>query len=267
MVSLSPIVRLDVRDTFDVFRKVPVELIVVRLQDLVSKNTYKFNKTYYDVISAGGLHDFLDFQGHIILSLIMRDELVANFGPEKYSEVINSLIPDSFTTIDGETYEGENEVSLKEVERIHAGNKELVKLCSECRPIGLVKGCTENQIEYHIRLLRSLEIEDFVFHIGDFFRQGDPNMIAKARSFSYRIRKHAKRLILYGMGSQERLQHFSFADIYVTFNHFVTAKNGMKFVGTKKVKYSGSYNPQIVVDNFAQMCKNVESLKGQVRLS
>lgn len=113
MVSLSPIVRLDFRDTFEVFRAFPVGLVVVRLQDVVSKNTYKFNKTYYDVISAGGLHDFLDFRGHILLSLIMRDELIANFGPENYAEVLNSLTPDYFTTVDGETYEGARDVEHK----------------------------------------------------------------------------------------------------------------------------------------------------------
>lgn len=266
MVVLSPIVRLDVKETFDVFKVVPVELVVVRLQDMVSKNTYRFNKTYNDVISAGGLHGFLDFHGHILLSLVMRDEIIANFGPEKYATAINSLHPDSFTTIDGETYEGEYSLSLREIERIHRENRELVDLCPKYHPFGLVKGCTENQIEHHIRLLKSLGIEDFVFHIGDFLRHGDPNMIKKARYLSYRIRKHTKCLILYGMGSQERLAEFSFADIYVSFNHFVTAKNGMKFTGTKKIKYVGSYDSQIVTNNFIQMYKNVESLRKQSKL-
>ena len=266
MVTLSPIVRLDVKETFDVFKAVPVEMVVVRLQDLVSKRTYNFNKTYNDAISAGGLHNFLDFHGHILLSLIMKDEIIVNFQPQKYAYVINSLAPDSYTTIDGQTYEGEYSLSSREIERIYIESKELVKLCPRHQPLGLVKGCTENQIERHMELLKSLEIEDFVFHVGDFLRHGDPNMIMKARSFSHRMRKNAKRLILYGIGSQERLLEFSFADVYVSFNHFVTAKNGMKFVGTKKVKYSGSYSPKIVVDNFIQMYKNVESLKKQSRL-
>ncbi len=267
MVTLSPIVKLSDKETFDVFRVVPVKLIVVRLQDLVSKNTYEFNKTYYDVISAGGLHSFLGFNGLILLSMVMRDEIIAHFKPSRYATAINSLIPDSFTTIDGETYEGEYSLSSREIERIHAENRELVKLCPKFQPLGLVKGCTKNQIEYHVRLCKSLRIEDFVFHVGDFFRHGDPNMIRKARSFSSRIRKHANCLVLYGMGTQERLLEFSFADIYVSFNHFVTAKNGMKFVGTKKVKYIGSYRSQIMIDNFIQMHKNVESLKEQARLS
>jgi len=266
MVVLSPIVKLDAKDTFDVLRVLPIKFVTVRLQDLVLKDTFRFNKTYYDVVSAGGLHNFLDFDGHVLLSLIMKDEIIANFNPEKYAKAINSLIPDFYTTIDGETYMGEYSLSLREIKRIHAENKKLVEFCPKYQPIGLVKGCTENQIEFHVNLLKSLGIKDFVFHVGDFFRHGDVNMIRKARSFSFRIRKHARRLILYGMGSQERLHEFSFANIYVTFNHFVTAKNGMKFVGTKKTKYSGSYDPKIVTNNFVEMYKNVMSLDKQTKL-
>jgi hypothetical protein len=138
MVTLSPVVKLDAKETFDVFRVIPLKIIVVRLQDLILKNTYNFKKTFNDVISAGGLHNFLDFHGQILLSLIMKDEIVANFKPLKYANAINSLVPDFFTTIDGETYEGEYSLSLKEIQRIHAENKELIRLCPKYRPIGLV---------------------------------------------------------------------------------------------------------------------------------
>jgi len=268
MVILAPIVKLDAKETFDVFRAVPIKFIVVRLQDLISKRTYGFNKSYYDIIDLGSLHDFLHFHGHILLSLIMKDEIIANFRPSNYVTALASLIPDSCTTIDGETYEGEYSLSLKEIERIHAENKELVKLYPKCRYIGLVKGCTESQIKYHINLLKSLGIEDFVFHIGDFFRYGDPNMIRKARSLSYSIRQNTNNLLmLYGMGSQERLSEFSFADVFISFKHFVTAKNGMKFIGTKQIKYTGGYDSKILLNNFIQMYKNVESLKKQVKLN
>ena len=266
MVVLSPIVKLDSKDTYRVFEVLPIELITVRLQDLVSKNTFRFNKTYREIISAGGLHGFLKYRGQILLSLIMKDEIIANFNPKKYAKAIKSLAPNSYTTIDGETYEGEYSLSLSEIERIHSQNKELVALCPDCQPIGLVKGCSMKQIDYHITLLKSLGIEDFVIHVGDFFRRGDPEMIRRAKSYSLRARKRARHLFLYGMGSQKILLKFSFADVYVSFNHFVTARNGMRFVGTKKTKYSGSYNPQIVIDNFVEMYKNVKKLNKQLKL-
>lgn len=266
VVSLSPIVKLDARETFDVLKAVPIELAVVRLQDLVLKSSFKFKKTFRKVVSAGGLHNFLGFFGQILLSLIMRDEIVARYKPERYAVAINSLMPDFYTTIDGETYEGEYALSWKEINRIHSQNKQLVALCPRYKPIGLVKGSTEKQIEFHVDLLKALGISAFVFHVGDFFRYGDPDMIRKARRFASKIRKHAECLILYGMGSQRRLLEFSFADIYVSFNHFVTAKNGMKFVGTKKTKYTGGYESKIMTKNFIEMYKNVKLLNKQTKL-
>lgn len=266
MVVLSPVIKLNDKATFGVLNTIPLEFIVVRLQDLILKRSFGFNKTYYDVMSAGGLHKFLNFRGPIILSLIMRDEILANFDAKKYATAINSLWPNSYTTIDCETYAGEHSHSLGEVKGVHEKNKNLIKLCPRFIPIGLVKGCTIDQIELHIELLKSLGIKDFIFHVGDFFRSGHEEMINQARCFSNRIRNHARYLILYGMGAQSKLLEFSFADAYVTFSHFVTALNGMKFVGTKKVKYVGGYNSTIAINNFVEMYKNVKSLDKQTKL-
>jgi len=266
MVTLSPVVKLDDKNTFEVIRVVPIELATVRLQDAILKSTFRFKKTFNEIISVGGLHNFLNFQGKILLSFVMRDEIIAKFNPNKYAAVIKSLNPDLYTTIDGETYEGEFSLSLKEIGRIHKQNKELLALCPDYHPVGLVKGCSMKQIDYHIMLLKSLGIVDFIFHTGDFFRHGNPEMISRARNYLIRIRKHARHLYLYGMGSQKRLLEFSFADVYISFKHFVTARNGYRFVGTKTMKYKGSFVPQIVTDNFIEMYKNVKDLDKQVKL-
>jgi len=266
MVILAPIVKLTDKATFDVFKVCSLPLIVVRLQDLVSKRKFKFNSLYHDIVSRGGLHNYLKFDGEILLSLIMKDEMLAHLKASQYAEAINSLLPDFCTTVDGETYEGEYSLSISELSRINKENEELTRLSPKCTLYGLVKGCTQHQIEEHIRHLRALRIDDLVFHVGDYFRNGDPNLIMRARDYSTIIRRHARRLILYGMGSQKRLLEFSFADVYATFNHFVTAKNGMQFVGTKKVKYNGSYRPEIVTSNFLQMNENVRLLVKQTKL-
>lgn len=267
MVQLSPVVKLDSRETFDVLGVLPVELAVVRLQDLVLKESFRFKKTFRKVVAAGGLHNFLGFSGKLLLSLIMRDEIIAVCKPKRYAIAINALKPDLYTTIDGETYEGEYTLSWNEINRIHTQNKQLVALCPRHKPIGLVKGCSEKQIEHHISLLKSLGISDFVFHVGDFFRHGRPDMIRKARGYTSTIRKHAKCLILYGMASPRRLLEFSFADIYVSFTHFVMAQNGMRIVGTNKIKYTGGYDPKIITNNFTEMYKNVELLNQQTKLA
>jgi len=68
------------------------------------------------------------------------------------------------------------------------------------------------------------------------------------------------------MGSPRRLIEFSFADVYITFTHFVTARNGMKFCGTKRVNYCGNYTPERMVDNFIEMHKNITSINNQSKL-
>jgi hypothetical protein len=208
----------------------------------------------------------LGFDGKILLSLIMRDEIIANFGPKLYAEAINSLTPDSFTTVDGETYEGEVLLSSKELERINLENQELIKLATKFKPVGLVKGCTPHQIENHTILLKTLGIDEFIFHIGEFLRNHDANMIKRARLYSSIIRKHVGTLILYGLGSQKRLIEFSFADRYVTFRHYISAVNRLKCVGAKKIRYQGGFDSQIVAHNFVQLYNNVKSLKSQNKL-
>lgn len=51
MVILCPIIKLDAKETFEVCKAVPLKLVVVRLQDLVSKRTFKFNKVHSDIVS------------------------------------------------------------------------------------------------------------------------------------------------------------------------------------------------------------------------
>jgi len=266
MVILSPIIRLDNPETFEVLNVLPVELLTVRLQDLISKSTFKFNNTYKDIISAGGLHNFLNFKGEILLSLIMRDEIIFNLQINDYVEAINSLRPDFFTTLDGETYEGEFYISWKELDRVNEENRTILDLCQQSKPIGLVKGCSEKQIDYYVEKLKSSGIEDFIFHSGDFFRNGDSRMIRKARSYCYRIRKQARTLFLYGMGSQRRLIDFSFADVYITFKHFVSAINRIRFIGTKQVRCNGRDVPQILKKNFIEMHKNLKAIETQTKL-
>jgi hypothetical protein len=205
MVLLSPIIRLDTKESFSVIEAVPLDLVVVRLQDLISKSNFKFTELFNQIVACGGLHKFLSFDGKILLSLIMRDEIIANFGPVRYAEAINSLCPDLFTTVDGETYEGEVWLSAKELKRINSENQQLLALVSGSKPVGLVKGCTPSQIENHAKLLVAEGMGELIFHVGDFFRLRDLMMIKRARMYSLIIRKYAKSLILYGLGSPKRI--------------------------------------------------------------
>ena len=266
MVELYPVIKLNEPTILDTWKGLALNCLVVRLQDLICPRSMRLNSTFFKIKEKGGIHNFLDFDGKIILSLIMKDNLIQGFNPSRYSEVINTLKPDYYTIVDGETYEKEELISKAEIKRSFLETRQLIELCKDSKPIGQVKGCNKSQIVTHMALLKSLGIEDFVFHVGDFFRNGSPKMINRAKEYSLMIRKNAKTLILYGMGSQSKLQEFSFADAYTTFNYFVNAVNGKKFVGTKKYHYTGGYSPKIVRENLIQIIKNIANMKKQTKL-
>lgn len=266
MTDLYPVVKVNEPSIINVWRGLPIKCLVVRLQDLICPMSLKLNSTFLQIKEKGGIHKFLDFDDKIILSLIMKDSLIHKFNPYRYLEVIDTLKPDYYTTVDCETYEKEELVSKSEIKRSFLETSKLIGLCKDSKPIGQIKGCTKSQINTHLMLLKSLNIEDFVFHMGDFFRNGSPAMISRAKDYSLMIRKNAKNLILYGMGLQSKLLEFSFADAYTTLNYFVNALNGKKFVSIKKINYTGGYSPKIVRENLIQIIKNMDNIKKQNKL-
>lgn len=266
MVDLIPITKVDERKMVDISMSIPTQCVVVRLLDLISSKTLNLNETFFKIKKAGGIHNYLGCDKEIILSLIVKDDMISRLTYQDYAYIIKNIKPSSFTTPDCETYDNETEVSIEEIKKSLLQTKPIIELCPECKPIGHVKGCDEFLVSKHVELLKSLGVKDFVFHIGDFARHADSNMINKAKNLAFKIRPHADRLFLYGMGSQNNLIGFSFADYYVTNNHFVTARYGMKFLGTKKVKYQGKYNLEIVRSNLFEMYKNIRNMCKQQKL-
>jgi hypothetical protein len=266
MVKLMPIICLKDANLLYIWKNLPIDCLVVRLQDLLCSNSFELNSTFSKIKEMGGIHNFLGFEGNIILSLIMKDDMIHSFTPEKYAFVIKALKPDYFTTVDGETYEKQEKLSLKEIKRCTLETLQLMRLCPDVKPIGQVKGCNRIMIKLHILLLKALGIRNFVFHIGDFKRNGSPDMISRAREYASIIRKHADTLFLYGAGSQKSITEFSFADAYISFNYFVKAYYGKKYVGTKERTYTGGYSPSIVRNNLIEMINNLSRIKSQTQL-
>lgn len=263
MTRLFPLVRAGEQATW-VFRTAKVEVIVVSLQEFVTKKTFKPNDLFYRVIGCGGLHAYLGFNGIIILSLIMRDKIIAGFIPEKYASMINALKPNFWTTVDGETYKGEYKRSEMEIERCFRQTQELIELCSTIPPIGQVKGCSRQQILFHLGLLKSLGVKDFMFHTGDFFRNGDKNNIEIARGYAKLIKDNSRTLILYGLGCPSRFLEFSFADGFITFKHFVAATHGKRI--KKNQEKEKCYNRSLVEENFAVLEAAINDIKSQKKL-
>lgn len=265
MVNYYPTIKLNQPSICYIWRGLSLNRIFIRLQDLISTNTTNFNNTFYDIKSAGGIHNYLGFEGIIILSLIMKDKIISLFDENKYAEVIQAIKPDFFTTVDCETYEKEEDKSLQEIERSIIQTSKLIKLCPTCKPMGHIKGCTNRQILLHLDLLKALGITDFIFHIGDFLRNGNIEYIARAKMYISIIHKKTDSLILYGMGSQKRIYEFSFVKGYASMNYFIKARHGIKLFGVNGL--SGyHYNYELARHNLKQVILNIKRISMQTRL-
>ena len=262
---IIPVVKVNERCTW-LFERLQLPMIVVRLQDFISKITYEFNSNLDAVTAAGGLHKYLNYDGVIILSLIMRDDIIANFSPDKYAAGVNALCPDLYTTIDCETYEKEYEKSEIQIERCLTQTKILIELCPEHIPLGHIKGCNFTQIKNHCEQLKSLGIRDFLFHTGDFSRHGNTNMINAARGYAEIIRQEARTLILYGLGAPSRFLEFSFADAYVTFTHFVASTHRLKF-SSRRTSPSHEHYTKLTLNNFLELSERLRNANHQTKLT
>ena len=279
MTKFFPILKINQPSLSAVHKNLLMDGVIVRLQDLVSP-TYNFNSILDQIREVGGIHNHQDLDGDVVLSSIMRDDILPHFTAEKYAMAINLLKPNFYTTPDCETYEGETiklpdgrifygnvEKSLNQILWSLSITRKLISLCPDSVPLGQVKGCNMEQLNFHMTQLKSLGIYDFVFHVGDFFRHGNPAFIHKAKSYAAFIKKNSRTLMLYGMGAQKKLCEYSFANSYASMNYFIKARRGQEYVGTKLRMAGEKYSPTLARKNLIQMLNNISNINIQTKLT
>jgi len=264
--GIIPLVRLDCENSRKLARALNSPVIFIPIYDLISDTNAEPNELFQKIKSQGGIHNFFNYKGIVVLSLIMRDDLIWKSLPKKYAKIINGIKPDAYTTVDGATYNKEELKSFNELIRLSDETRELLKLCPNIKPIGHIKGCNSEQIKLHFEYFKQLGINVFIFHVGDFFRNGDESMIQQAKHFCSLIKQEDNMLFLYGLGSPKRMVEFSFADFFVTYGHFVNARNGKIFAGTRKINYSNMSVYEAAVYNFKELSNHLKKLKYQTKL-
>ena len=264
--TIFPLVRLDESKTFDIANALNPQGIFIRFQDLISPVTLKPNGLFHKIVKAGGIHQYLDYNGIVVLSLIMRDTLIWGTHPEEYATIINGINPNAYTTVDGATYGDRESFSKKEIIRITKETIQLIPLCPNILPIGHVKGCNSYQIKVHLEILKRIGIKTFLLHLGDFSRNGNHNEISKGKAFAEIIKREGGRLFIYGLGSKNRFLEFSFADCYVTYGHMVSARMGKIHKGDDPGKYKHKSIKDIATENLRDLYVKLEDLKKQTKL-
>jgi len=258
---LYPVIKIDEPNTYAPWLDVDCQGVVIKAQHLLSKNGKRTNKHFDNIVKSGGIHSFLAYDGRVILSSIMPDQTLSGFSPESYAGMIDALSPDSYITPDGETYLGEHARSSREIRRMIIESERLVRLCPDCHPIGLVKGCTLQQINNHTELLLNLGISQFTFHASDYLRRGPAWVTDRAIQFSQTIRQRVPIFLIYGIGAMTSLQAFNFADGYVTQSHFVNAYYGRKICNDE----GNSSNKRITRKEIMDILRRIKNDIGRIK--
>lgn len=233
--TLCPIIKLGNRETYNPERRIKAASVIVKAQPLLSKDGKSTTAIFDQIQKDGGIQNHLDFGGDVILSSIMPDRAIAGLTSEAYAELIEETGVKYYLTPDGETYLGETGRSAGEILRMLDQTQTLLDLCPRCVPIGLVKGCTSDQIWYHTDKLQNLGIQSFCFHLGDYFR-GSDYVLQIAKRFANIIHEKTHELMIYGIGSKKHIYSFRFARKFATQSHIVKAYYGYKYEDGKWVK-------------------------------
>lgn len=264
--KLYPIIKLGKNETYNPERWVGCTSVIIKAQQLLSKDGKSTTKIYNQIQDEGGIHNHLNFGGEVILSSIMPDRTIKGMNAEKYAELINTTGVEYYLTPDGETYLGERQNSESELYRIIRQTKELINFCPNSVPIGLIKGCTIEQIKFHIENLRSYKLEKYCFHLGDFFR-GDDSAFQTARKFISYIRENTPELILYGIGSKKHFNLFKSADGFATQSHFVKSYYGYRYESGRWIRAERIPDKELIMHNLRAINQFVENLNYQTDLA
>ncbi len=264
--TIYPIIKLGERLTYNPDQYIDCSYVIVKAQPLLSIDGWSTTGLFKQIHDDGGIHNHLDYNGSVILSSIMPDRAIAGLSGERYAEMIDELGVDSYITPDGETYLGEVNLSACELSRIIYQTEIIQHLCPKKIPIGLVKGCTVEQMQGHITYLQSCGVETYCFHAGDYFR--GPKYISEiGLRHASAIRTMVPKLIIYGVGSKRIIKSFSFADGFATQSHFIEAFRGYRHNGIKWEHYKKlNVTKGVIMDNLCSIDRIVGDLKWQNQL-
>jgi len=175
--------------------------------------------------SSKGLHDYLDFDGGILLSTVMPDELIDRLETKDYFKLINDLKPDATMVPDNYTY---TDVPLyqswSQTIRLVSSANDFLKLDTPL--IGLVKGANLRQMDWVLKKQVEMGYVSFAMPARELFEEERldeflPYILSTLRK-SFRGEKDFE-FLLYGVG--QRL--YSYKDIsYSNLSWFLRAKHG-----------------------------------------
>ncbi|MGC8831424.1 MAG: hypothetical protein ACP5PQ_02435 [Thermoproteota archaeon] len=171
-----------------------------------------------------GLHDYLGFDGRILLSTVMPDELIDKLETNDYFRLVNDLRPDATMVPDNYTY---TDVPLyqswSQTIRLISFANNFLKL--DVPLIGLVKGANLRQMDWAVRRQVEMGYVSFAMPARELFEEEmlDYFLPLVLQTLKKSHRGSDFELLLYGVGQKLwRYKNVSFSNL----SWFLRAKHG-----------------------------------------
>lgn len=153
--------------------------------------------------SSKGLHDYLGFDGKILLSTVMPDELIDRLETKNYFRLINDLkpdatmIPDNYTYTDVPLYQ-----SWSQTIRLVSFANDFLK--PDTPLIGLVKGANLRQMDWTIRKQVEMNYASFAIPARELFEEErlDEFLPYILSTLKRNLSKNGFEFLLYGVDAR-----------------------------------------------------------------
>lgn len=196
-------------------------MVVVRLAELIGK------RGILSQVSKTGLQDFLGYDGRIILSTIMPDELIDELEHKDYLRLITELKPDATMIPDNYTYY-DDPLYLSWSQTIRLARNAFSFLELEMPVIGLIKGAVPGQVSWSMQRLIEMGYVTFALPARELSQSSLLDLVSIMALRSLEENKLDGEIMVYGPSHKYwRLKKASYASL----SWFLEAKGGAYFKG------------------------------------
>jgi len=215
-----PVFRLTDKSSW-FWNDLPLPWIVVRLAELIK------NKALMQRVSSCGLHDFLGFDGKILLSTVMEDELLDELKPKDYVRMINDIRPDATMTPDSYTYIDDPLCLSWEQTMKQAGSSRAFSEL-DIPVVGLIKGVIWKQIAWSTERAIELDCGSFAIPSRELTELDLLDGVISAIMSVLQKGKRDAQLLLYGLSYPLRKRG---EFVYSGLSWFIGARKGLYYKG------------------------------------
>lgn len=152
-------------DAWHFWDEIPVEQIVVDYFSL--RNTGRL----YRPALEEGLHRALNFPGRITVMLVGKDWELDKLDVVRYARDLQKMKPDAVSTPDDYTYVTDlPNYRMGRILRALDRTQEIVSMLPGMELVGIVKGSTEKEIEFHVERLMAFGIKKMAFPCSGYMK-------------------------------------------------------------------------------------------------